>query len=93
MIFDLVKIKSFLKAASVFFCSGVAIGKAGPAQALVSTHALWQASYGAIFAGQTLDSWQIAGIFIGLLGVFSISYIDHLANRAVQNKKLGELQL
>ena len=46
----------------------------------MSTHALWQALCGAVFADQTLTGLQIAGILLGLVGVFSISYFDHLAN-------------
>ena len=35
-----------------------------------------------------LDTLQLLGLVFGLLGVFSISYIDHLANKAKLNAKL-----
>lgn len=41
-----------------------------------------------MIAGQVLDTLQLLGLVFGLLGVFSISYIDHLANKAKLNAKL-----
>ena len=83
---------TLMDTAIVFISLAITQGKAGPAQALMSTDSLWQAVCGVIFAGQTMDAWQIASLFTALLGVFSISYFDHLANSRGQNKKLAELR-
>ena len=59
-----------METSRILLSYGVAIGLAGPAQALMSTHALHQALCGAIFASQTLNALQISGILLGLVGVF-----------------------
>ena len=53
----------------IFVTIGVAIGEAGPAEALMSTHALYQSLLSAIFAGQTLSALEICGVLLGLGGV------------------------
>jgi len=83
---------TLIDVAIVLCALGIAGGKGGPAQALMSTNALWQAVFGAAFAGQTMGVWQIIAMILGLLGVFSISYFDHLANRVTQYKLLSELR-
>ena len=60
----------------VFIAIAVAEGIAGPAQSLMSTHALHQSLWTALFAGQPLSPLQIAAVFFGLLGVFTIAAID-----------------
>lgn len=86
-------------AAGVLISSGrilisvsIAIGLAGPAQALMSTHALWQAVWSAIIGGQTLTLMQILALGFGLLGVFSMSYFDHLATKMKMQSKLKKLK-
>lgn len=81
-----------METARILLSYGVAIGLAGPAQALMSTHALHQALAGAIFASQTLTPLQIGGILLGLVGVFSISYFDHLANKVTLQRKLTRMR-
>lgn len=58
----------------------------------MSTHALWQALWGVIFADQTLNGLQIAGIQLGLVAVFSMSYFDHLANDMVLKRELTRMR-
>jgi len=70
-----------METSHILLSYGVSIGLAGPAQALMSTHAMWQSLCGAIFANKTLNALQIAGILLGLVGVFSITYFDYLANK------------
>ena len=81
-----------METSRILLSYGISIGLAGPAQALMSTHALYQALCGAIFASQTLSGLQIAGIVLGLVGVFSISYFDNLANKVVLKRKLTRMR-
>jgi len=48
---------TLIEASTVLLSIGIVIGKAGPAQALMSTHALWQAIWGAAIAGQSMNTW------------------------------------
>ena len=65
----------------VFISIGVSEGLAAPAQALMSTHALWQAGWSAAVAGQALSLLQILGLILGVIGVFSISFLDALVSK------------
>lgn len=65
----------------LFIAIGVSIGLAAPAQSLMSTHSLHQAFWSAAIGGQALDLLQFLGLGFGLCGVFSISYVDHLASK------------
>ena len=88
--------------AGILICSGricisigVSEGLAGPAQSLMSTHALHQAFWSAVVAGQALNLLQSFGLALGLCGVFSISFLDHLANKhklKTQLKKVKSLE-
>ena len=60
----------------IFVTIGVAVGLAGPAEALMSTHALYQSLLSAIFASQTLHLLEIMGILLGLAGVFFMAFLD-----------------
>mmetsp|Transcript_9869 Transcript_9869/g.12241 ORF Transcript_9869/g.12241 Transcript_9869/m.12241 type:complete len:290 (-) Transcript_9869:183-1052(-) len=48
---------TLIEISRVLISIGIALGKAGPAQALMSTHALWQAIWSAAFVGQTLTGF------------------------------------
>ena len=76
----------------IFISIGVSTGLAAPAQALMSTLALHQALWSAAVAGQTLSFFQILGLIFGILGVFSISFFDHLATKVKRANKLKELR-
>ena len=65
----------------IFISIGVSVGLAGPAQSLMSTHSLHQAFWSSIIASQALNFLQVLGMILGLCGVFSISVLDHLANK------------
>ena len=60
----------------IFVTIGVAIGLAGPAEALMSTHALYQSLLSAIFDGQKLSILEILGVLLGLAGVFCMAFLD-----------------
>ena len=60
---------------------GVSTGLAGPAQALMSMHALWQAMYGAIFAGQTLTTFQVIGVACCFVAASMMSLFDTLMSK------------
>ena len=75
----------------IFISIGVSVGLAAPAQSLMSTHALHQAFWSAAVAGQALTLFQYLGLACGLLGVFSISYFDHLANKIKLKRQLSKL--
>ena len=67
--------------ARILLCYAISNGLAGPAQSLMSTHALHQAFWSAIVAGQKLTLLQYLGLLFGLAGVTSISVFDHFANK------------
>ena len=75
-----------METARVLLSFGIEKGLAGPAQALMSTHALWQVIWGAIFADSAVTGLQWAGLALGLAGVFSISYFDYLMTKMAQKK-------
>ena len=66
--------------ARVFISVAVSIGLAAPANSLMTTHSIHQSCWSAAIGGQTLSPLQILGLIFGLVGVFSISYFDHLAS-------------
>ena len=70
----------------LFIALAVSIGIAGPSQALMSTHALHQAMWGATIDGQVLTFWQSLGISFGLLGVFTMSFIDIVIKKFTSKK-------
>ena len=80
-----------MESARVGIAYGVHIGLAGPAQALMSTHALWQVLAGAIFANSPVSALQIAALLLGLAGVSLISYFDHLLTKLTEAKKKRKL--
>ena len=57
----------------------------------MSTHALHQAFWSAMVAGQTLTLLQFMGLFFGVAGVFSISFFDHLASKVKIKRKISRL--
>lgn len=80
----------FICSGRIFISIGVSKGLAGPAQSLMSTHSLHQTFWSAVIAGQALNFLQILGICFGLSGVFSISYLDHLAKQHTLKSKLSK---
>ena len=70
----------------LFVSLAVAIGIAGPAQAMMSTHALHQAMWSAAIDGQVLTFWQSLGLSFGILGVFTMSLIDIVIKKLSSNK-------
>ena len=65
----------------IFVTIGVAVGLAGPAEALMSTHALYQSLLSAIFASQSLSVLEILGVLLGLAGVFFMAFLDTCVER------------
>lgn len=58
----------------------VQIGIAAAAQALNSTHAVWQAFWGVVIGGQMITWLQGLGVGLSLLGVVVISCIKLIIN-------------
>lgn len=54
----------------------------------MSTHALWQVICGAIFVNSPVTGLQVAGLVLGLAGVFTISYFDHLMTKMQKKKEI-----
>jgi len=73
----------------VFISIGVSQGLAAPANALMSTHSIHQASWSAIVAGQALSLLQVLGLTFGILGVFSISFLDALVSKMMLKRQLS----
>ena len=76
----------------VFVTIGVAIGLAGPAEALMSTHALYQSLISAIFAGQTLSVIEILGVLLGLAGVFFMAFLDTCVDKCQKRREIRRLK-
>lgn len=76
----------------VFVTIGVAVGLAGPAEALMSTHALYQSLLGAIFAGQSLSLLEILGVLLGLLGVFVMAFLDTCVEKYKMRKEIKRVR-
>ena len=76
----------------VFVTIGVAIGLAGPAEALMSTHALYQSLLSAIFAGQSLSVLEILGVLLGLAGVFFMAFLDTCVEKFQMKKQIKKLK-
>ena len=75
----------------VFVTIGVAIGLAGPAEALMCTHSLYQSLLSAIFDGQVLSPLEISGVLLGLIGVFFMAFLDTCRDKYELNKKIKVL--
>jgi len=71
----------------VFIAIGVADGIAGPAQAMMSTHAIWQTTWTTLIALQALTFFQVLGLSLGILGVTTLSLIDELIKARDKKKK------
>ena len=76
----------------VFVTIGVAFGLAGPAEALMSTHALYQSLLSAIFAGQTLSLLEILGVLLGLIGVFFMAFLDTCVEKFKMRREIQRLK-
>jgi len=76
----------------IFVTIGVAIGLAGPAEALMSTHALYQSLLSAIFAGQSLSLLEILGVLLGLAGVFFMAFLDTCVEKFKMKKEIQRLK-
>ena len=76
----------------IFVTIGVAVGLAGPAEALMSTHALYQSLLSAIFDGQTLSLLEILGVLFGLGGVFCMAFIDTVYEKFKMRKEIRRLK-
>ena len=74
----------------IFVTIGVAVGLAGPAEALMSTHALYQSIASAIFDGQSLTALEVAGVLLGLAGVFFMAFLDTCVERIQQKKAIAK---
>ena len=70
-----------IQAGRVFIAIAVSDGIAGPAQALMSTHALHQTFWSAMVAKQRLSLLQYLGVTFGFLGVFTLSSVDFLIKK------------
>ena len=75
----------------IFVTIGVATGLAGPAEALMSTHALYQALLSAIFAAQGLSLLEILGILLGLAGVFCMAFLDTCVDKFRMRREIRRL--
>lgn len=71
---------------------GVAVGLAGPAEALMSTHALYQSLLSAIFAGQTLSLLEFLGVILGLAGVFFMAFLDTIVEKIQMKNQIKRLK-
>lgn len=71
---------------------GVAIGLAGPAEALMSTHALYQSVLSLIFAGQHLTLLELLGVILGLAGVFFMAFLDTCVEKIKMKKEIKRLK-
>lgn len=71
---------------------GVAIGLAGPAEALMSTHALYQSLLSAIFAGQALSLLEFLGVTLGLAGVFFMAFLDTCVEKIQMKNRIKQLK-
>ena len=76
----------------IFVTIGVAVGLAGPAEALMSTHALYQSLLSAIFASQSLSLLEIMGVLLGLVGVFFMAFLDTCVEKIKMKKSIKKLR-
>lgn len=76
----------------IFVTIGVAIGLAGPAEALMSTHALYQSLLSAIFDGQKLSVLEILGVLLGLIGVFCMAFLDTCVDKYKTKQEIKRLK-
>ena len=72
----------------ILMAIAVAVGIAAPAQALMSTHALYQTMWSTVLDGQSFTTLQALGIMFGFLGVFTISAVNYLVEYAIHNKNV-----
>ena len=72
----------------IFISIAVSEGLAAPANSLMTTNSLHQAAWSAILAGQALTFLQLLGLIFSIVGVFSISYFDHLASKIVKQREM-----
>ena len=77
----------------IFVTIGVAVGLAGPAEALMSTHALYQSLLSAIFADQSLTVLEILGVLLGLAGVFFMAFLDTCVDRIKAKNEIKRLKM
>lgn len=77
----------------IFVTIGVAVGLAGPAEALMSTHALYQSLLSAIFADQSLTVLEILGVLLGLAGVFFMAFLDTCVERIRAKNEIKRLKM
>ena len=76
----------------VFVTIGVAVGLAGPAEALMSTHALYQSVLTAIFDSQPLSLLEVLGVVLGLVGVFFMAFLDTCVEKLKMRKSIKLLK-
>lgn len=79
--------------ARVLIAIAFAIGLAAPAEALISTAALYQTLYSAIFAEQSLNLLQTLGLLFGVAGVFFLAFLDECVNRIKKRRQIRQLKL
>jgi uncharacterized membrane protein len=79
-----------IQSGRLFIAVAVSEGIAGPAQALMSTHALHQTFWSAVMASQRLSLFQYLGVFFGFVGVFTLSFLDYIIQK-MRNAKRIEL--
>ena len=56
----------------------VAVGQAGPAQALMSTHSLYQVFWSFVLDGQGVSTMQAIGLALGISSVMTLSLADKI---------------
>jgi len=76
----------------IFVTIGVATGLAGPAEALMSTHALYQSVISAVFAAQALSLLEILGVLLGLAGVFFMAFLDTCVEKITMKNNIKKLK-
>lgn len=76
----------------IFVTIGVAIGLAGPAEALMSTHALYQSLLSAIIDGQSLSMLEIMGVVLGLVGVACMAFLDMIVEKYRTRNEIKRLK-
>ena len=72
----------------IFVTIGVAVGLAGPAEALMSTHALYQSLITAVYKGKALSILEIMGVLLGLVGVFFMAFLDTCVEKYKTKKNI-----
>lgn len=79
-----------MDAGSMLVGVAVAIGIAGPAQALMSTHSIHMALWSTVIDNQTIELLQALGMLFGLASVFVIGLAQQIMNVCWSKQKKTE---